>query len=250
MKVTETHAQCLEAVVGCANATDDVSNSVVLVDKPAGWTSFEVIRWLRRRAATRKVGHAGTLDPMATGLLVCMTGRCTKLARVFLEMEKEYEGTLRLGQTTPSFDADTAVDRSVPADHVTRSDVEAAAHRFRGELVQQTPPFSAVKVRGERLHRRARRGDLRPGPPRVVTVSEFEILAADGCDVSFRLVCSKGTYVRALVQDLGQKLGVGAHLVQLRRVRIGEYRVSEAIRIEEAADGLASNRFGGEYDAG
>lgn len=230
-------------VVRRSDASGDIAEAVILLDKPAGITSHDVVQKLRRLAGIRRVGHAGTLDPMATGLLICLTGRCTKLSRFYLELKKEYEGTLRLGQTTASYDADTPVEQERKADHISAEALKVAVGNLSGNLVQQTPAFSAVRVQGERLYQRARRGDVRSGPPRIVTVYAFEILQKRGADVDFRVVCSKGTYIRSLAHDLGQNLGVGAHLIRLRRTRVGEIRVDEALSLEEVAK-LAGSRRG------
>ncbi|NNE48149.1 MAG: tRNA pseudouridine(55) synthase TruB [Rhodothermales bacterium] len=230
-------------VIDRLNRGKDLSNAVVLVNKPGGFTSFDVVRLLRRVARTRKVGHAGTLDPMATGLLVCMTGRSTKLSRFFLEMEKEYSGTIRLGETTASYDADSPVDRVVDAHHVTRDAIRAVTSTFLGEIIQQTPPYSAVRVEGRPLYERARRGDLRSGPPRVVTIHSFDIVDKRGADVDFRMSCSKGTYVRALAHDLGEQLGVGAHLIRLHRDRIGDYCASNALTVNDLSDYAGDDPF-------
>ncbi len=211
----------------------DLSQAVVLIDKPGGVTSHDVVKELRRLSGTRKVGHAGTLDPMATGLLICLTGRCTRLSRYYLELEKEYVGTLRLGQTTASYDADTPVEEVMPAGDVTREAVVEAAGRLLGEIIQMTPAYSAVRIQGEPLYRRARRGELKTGPPRIVSVYAFEVQSKRGDEVDFRVVCSKGTYVRSLVHEVGVSTGVGAHLTRLRRVRIGQFRVEDALRPAE-----------------
>jgi tRNA pseudouridine55 synthase len=171
-----------------------------------------------------------------------MTGRCTKLSRFYLDLEKEYSGTMRLGQTTDSYDADTPVVCTLPADHITKEVIVEAAGRLLGEIVQMTPAYSAVRVHGEPLHRRARRGELAAGPPRVVSVYAFEIEDKRGDDIDFRVVCSKGTYIRSLVSDVGVATGVGAHLTRLRRVRIGDLRVEDALRPDELIRAVGEER--------
>ena len=213
--------------------------AVLLVDKPAGWTSFDVIRRLRRVLPVRKIGHAGTLDPMATGLLICLVGRATKLMEAFMGMPKEYTGTLRLGEVTPSYDADTEVSERRDWRHLTDADLEAARLRFVGDIEQRPPIYSAVKVEGERLYKKARRGETMETPPRRVSVTAFELTGRDGADVSFLVRCSKGTYVRSLAHDFGAVLGVGAHLVALRRTAIGPYRVDRAWTPGGLAEALA-----------
>jgi tRNA pseudouridine55 synthase len=202
--------------------------AVLLVDKPKGWTSFDVIRRLRRTLGVRKMGHAGTLDPMATGLLIVLVGRATKLMNRFMMLPKVYEGTLRLGEVTPTYDAESEVTERRDATVITESALESARTRFLGEIEQQPPAYSAVKVGGERLYKKARRGEEVERPLRKVRIDEFDILDRQGVDVSFRVRCSKGTYIRSLAHDLGTALGVGAHLVALRRTAIGSYTVDHA----------------------
>lgn len=216
-----------------------LEKAVVLVDKPAGWTSFDVIRKLRRVLGVRKIGHAGTLDPMATGLLICLVGRATRLMETFMGMPKEYTGTLRLGEVTPSYDADTDVVARRPWAHVGPDDLEAARASFLGAIEQRPPMYSAVKVEGERLYRKARRGESIETPVRVVQIDTFDLTGRDGPDVHFLVRCSKGTYVRSLAHDFGQVLGVGAHLVALRRTAIGPYRVEQAWTLDALSEALA-----------
>lgn len=207
--------------------------SVLLVDKAGGMTSFDVIRVLRPLVGVKKVGHAGTLDPMATGLLILLIGRgATKRMEDFMGLPKAYVGTLRLGETTPSYDADTEVETRRAADHVTDEDLDAARVPFVGEVTQRAPMYSAVHHKGERLYKKARRGETVERPPRQVTIGAFEVTGRDGADVHFRVECSKGTYIRSLAHDFGEALGVGAHLVALRRTAIGPYRVDDAWPVE------------------
>ncbi|QXD14792.1 tRNA pseudouridine(55) synthase TruB [Rhodocaloribacter litoris] len=216
--------------------------AVLPVDKPPGWSSFDVIRALRRLLGVRKIGHAGTLDPMATGLLICLVGRATKRMASFMELPKTYEGTLRLGEVTPSYDAETEVAERRPWEHVTEAMLEEVRRRFVGEVEQQPPMYSAVKVGGERLYRKARRGEVVERPPRRVRIAAFELTGRDGPDVSFRVHCSKGTYIRTLAHDFGQVLGCGAHLVALRRTAIGPYGVEAAWRLQDLEAALKTRR--------
>lgn len=206
--------------------------AVLLIDKPKGWSSFDVIRKLRRVLGVRKIGHAGTLDPMATGLLICLVGRATKLMNHFMDLPKVYSGTMRLGEVTPSYDAETEVSERRDASGVASGDLERARRTFLGTIQQETPMYSAVKVGGERLYKKARRGEHVPRPPRIVEISQFDLAGRDGADVSFSVHCSKGTYIRSLAHEMGQALGVGAHLVALRREAIGPYAVAGAWTIE------------------
>jgi tRNA pseudouridine55 synthase len=205
---------------------------VILTDKPSEWSSFDVIRRLRRISPIRKIGHAGTLDPMATGLLICLSGKATRLMNRFLAFDKEYTGTIRLGQTTPSWDAETEVELERDASGVTDTSSEEALPAFIGSIQQQTPTYSAVKVGGERLYKKARRGERPVVIPRQVTVYEFEVTGRHGSDVDIRVRCSSGTYIRSLAHELGESLGVGGHLVALRRTSIGPYRVEDAWGVE------------------
>ncbi len=217
---------------------DGFEAAVLPVDKPRTWSSFDVIRKLRRVLGVRKMGHAGTLDPLATGLLIILVGRATKLMERFMELPKVYEGTLRLGEVTPTYDAEGEVTECGDPSAVTREDLAAARERFLGTIRQEAPPFSAIKVDGERLYKKARRGETFQPPTRFVTIDRFELLSRDGPDVSFRVTCSKGTYIRSLAHEFGTVLGVGAHLVVLRRTAIGEFSVGEAWTpegLEEAA---------------
>lgn len=198
------------------------------IDKPQGWSSFDVIRRLRRILRTRKIGHAGTLDPMATGLLICLVGRATKLMTHYMELPKEYVGTLRLGEVTASYDAETEVIESVPVPDFSIETLIANTESFVGEITQLPPMYSAVKVDGERLYKKARRGETVERRPRHVVVETFEIGERRGNDIDFLVRCSKGTYIRSLAHDFGALLGVGAHLTSLRRTRIGDYSVDQA----------------------
>jgi tRNA pseudouridine55 synthase len=205
-----------------------LEKAALLVDKPLERTSFDIVRLVRRHTSGLKVGHAGTLDPKATGLLIVLVGKATKLMERFMECPKTYEGVLRMGATTPSYDTETEVDETSDWSHLTREDLEAAREPFLGYITQKPPLYSAVKVEGERLYKRARRGEDAKRPPRQVRIDTFELTDWDGADVSFRVECSKGTYIRSLAHDYGQALGVGAYLRALRRTAIGPYHVRNA----------------------
>ena len=206
----------------------------ILIDKPKGITSFGAIRRLRRVFGIKKVGHAGTLDPMATGLLIVLVGRkATREQDRFMGLPKVYSGAIRLGETTASYDAETPVEETNPTDHLTESDLESARQKFLGEIEQYPPMYSAIKVGGERLYKKARRGEMVEIKPRSVTISRFDLAKRRGSDVDFLVHCSKGTYIRSLAHDLGEELDVGGHLVALRREAIGPYRVEDAWGLEE-----------------
>ena len=199
----------------------------MLVDKPSGVTSHDVVDVVRRSLRTRKVGHAGTLDPMATGLLILGVGRATRLLRYLGDLPKSYAATGRLGEETDTLDADGRIVRSAPVD-VSRAEIERACAALVGDSMQTPPAYSAVKVGGRKLYEAARKGDALEAPGRRIRVDAFEVSAFDGRDVEVRITCSGGTYVRVLVADVGRTLGCGAHLVRLRRTAIGPFRVEDA----------------------
>jgi tRNA pseudouridine55 synthase len=201
---------------------------VIPIDKPSGMTSFDVIRVLRRATGVRKMCHAGTLDPMATGLLIVLTGRATKRMTEFMDLPKTYSGTIRLGEETPSFDAETEVIRSCDVSHLAQEDLETVRGRFIGDITQRTPVYSAVKLGGERLYRKARRGERVTPPERHVTIRRFDLGPWTPPDLTFAVDCSKGTYIRSLANEFGEALGVGGHLVSLRREAIGSIGVGSA----------------------
>ena len=201
---------------------------LLLVDKPKGVTSHDVVDTLRRALGTRKIGHAGTLDPMATGLLLVGVGRATRLLRFLGDLPKTYEGTGRLGEETDTLDAEGEVVRSAEV-RSTEPDLERAMAALVGESMQRPPAYSAVKVGGRKLHEAARKGQAIEAEPRRIRVDAFDLLAFDGRDFDFRVMCSGGTYVRVLVADVGTALGCGAHLVRLVRTRIGRFDLSDAV---------------------
>lgn len=206
---------------------------VLLIDKPYEWTSFDVVRKLRYLVRTKKVGHAGTLDPLATGLLIICTGRFTKKINEYMAREKEYTGTITLGATTPTYDLESEPVNFKPFEHLTKQDIEAAARGFTG-LIMQTPPIhSAIKKEGKRVYELARKGVDVKLEPRPVTIFEFGIEKVELPVVHFRVVCSTGTYIRSLANDLGASLGCGGYLSSLCRTRIGEFLLSDALSVEE-----------------
>ena len=212
---------------------DFETGEVLLLDKPLTWTSFDIVRKVKNTLRPRKIGHAGTLDPLATGLLILCTGKKTKDIDQIQAQEKEYEGTFRLGQTTPSFDRETAVDAERPYAHLTEAEIRAAVLPFLGEIEQIPPLFSAVKVDGKRAYKLARSGQEAEIKPKTVEIKAFDIMRIELPEIDFRVVCSKGTYIRSLARDLGAALGVGAHLTRLVRTRIGEYKLADAWTVAE-----------------
>lgn len=216
---------------------------VILFDKPLTWTSFQAVGFVRRHARRVtgnkriKVGHAGTLDPLATGLLIICTGRATKTIDQYMGQEKEYVATLKLGATTPSFDGEKPEDATYPIAHITPALVEQALEQFRGEIQQVPPIFSAIKRDGKALYELARKGADVEIEPRTVTIHELEMVSFMPAQLTLRIVCSKGTYIRSLAHDLGKALQSGAYLVGLRRTRIGPHSVTDALdpgRLDDA----------------
>ena len=227
-------------------AEDYLSGQVLLIDKPLHWTSFQAVnklRWEMRRAFNIKkikVGHAGTLDPLATGLLVICTGKMTKQIDTFQGQIKEYTGTFVLGSTTPSFDLETEIDQTYPTEHLTEQLIKNATSQFIGDINQYPPVFSAIKKDGKRLYEFARAGEDVEIKSRKVNISEFEITKIDGLNIDFRVVCSKGTYIRSLAHDFGKALNSGAHLSALRRTKIGNFNVIDALSPEKFIEQLPS----------
>jgi tRNA pseudouridine55 synthase len=218
------------------------TSGLLIVDKPQEWTSHDVVARIRKLAGTRRVGHAGTLDPMATGVLVVGVEKATRLLGYLALTEKEYTGTIRLGQATDSDDADGTVTAEVPAANVTEADLRRAVERQTGDIQQVPPGVSAIKVAGQRSYRLARAGTAPQLAARAVTVRVFAIDAirpdGDVVDVDVRVTCSSGTYIRALARDVGAELGVGGHLTALRRTRVGPYPISSARTLDELAERL------------
>ncbi len=206
---------------------------VLLIDKEIGWTSFDVVRKVRNLVRVKKVGHAGTLDPLATGLLIVCCGKMTKQINQFMNQEKEYTGTIVLGKTTPSFDLETDFDSDTSISHISREDVLNVIPRFTGQIMQVPPVYSALKIDGVPLYKKARKGIDMILEPRAVEARELEITSVELPEVQFRLVSSKGFYVRSLANDLGAALGVGAYLKNLVRTRIGEFTLENAMTIDQ-----------------
>jgi tRNA pseudouridine55 synthase len=208
---------------------------VLLLNKPYTWTSFDVVGKLRNsfKPLKLKVGHAGTLDPLATGLLIICTGKLTKQIDIYQAEEKEYTGTFTLGATTPSYDLETEVDQTFDISNITEAQILDNCKHFIGELDQFPPAHSAIKVDGERLYLKARRGEEVELKSRKVTIKEFEITRIELPEVDFRVVCTKGTYIRSLAKDFGEKLNNGAHLSKLRRTRSGNFKVEDSFEIME-----------------
>ncbi|RIH66413.1 tRNA pseudouridine(55) synthase TruB [Mariniphaga sediminis] len=223
---------------GLGKTYDFLGGEVLLFDKNLDWTSFDLVQRVRNTLCREmgikkmKVGHAGTLDPLATGLMIICTGRATKLIESFQEKEKEYVATLKLGATTPSFDRETEEDNQTDASSVTRESFMSVLQKFVGNIEQVPPLFSAVKVKGKRAFDYARNGEELKLQPKKIVIQKIDVESFELPYVTIRVVCSKGTYIRALARDIGEELGCGAYLTGLRRTRIGEFNVEEALSID------------------
>jgi tRNA pseudouridine55 synthase len=209
---------------------------VILINKPLHWTSFDVVKKVKNLLHLDKVGHAGTLDPLAEGLLILCAGKMTKQIDQFQAQEKEYTGSFHIGQTTPSYDLETAPTPAVSIDHVTKNKVEAATQNFIGSIQQVPPLHSAIKVDGRRAYQLARKGHEMELKSRPVTIQVFEITSIALPEVYFRVVCSKGTYIRSLARDFGNALGTGAYLSSLCRTRIGTFLLKDARQIDDLVE--------------
>ncbi|MDE7125314.1 MAG: tRNA pseudouridine(55) synthase TruB [Muribaculaceae bacterium] len=215
---------------------------ILYIDKPLGWTSFDAVKRVRgallRRLGVKKlkVGHAGTLDPLATGVMIVCTGRATKQIDTLQAGVKEYIATMALGATTPSFDLETEIDATYPTAHITRQLVEETLPKFLGRIEQVPPKFSACKVDGKRAYNMARKGQDVELKPKVLVIDTIELLDFAPESITVRVVCGKGTYIRALARDIGQALGSGAHLTALRRTRVGNACIDDCLSVEQAAE--------------
>ncbi len=223
---------------------DFLAGHTLLIDKPLGWTSFDVVKRVRgiltRRYGVKrfKVGHAGTLDPLATGVMLICTGRATKEIDTLQAGVKEYVATMALGATTPSFDLETEIDATYPTGHITRTLVEETLKRFTGSIEQIPPAFSAVKVDGKRAYKMARKGQTPDLKPKTLQIDELQLLDFKPEEITVRVLCSKGTYIRALARDIGLALGSGAHLTALRRTRVGKALIDDCMTVDNAIQWL------------
>lgn len=221
--------------------------TVLLIDKPLNWTSFDAVSkiksLLKHKCGIKKIkiGHAGTLDPLATGLLIICIGKETKSIEKYQAFEKEYSGSFFLGATTPSFDLETKVDKTFPIEHISQELIIKAAESFVGEQDQMPPIFSAKKVDGKRAYDLARKGKVPQVKPKKVQIHQFTIVDVSLPEVTFNIVCSKGTYIRSIASDFGEKLNSGAYLKSLRRERIGEFNVKDALSLEKLENIISAN---------
>lgn len=226
---------------------DFISGEILYINKPLNWTSFTLVGKLRYKLCRKigikklKVGHAGTLDPLATGVMIICTGKKTKLIESFQYQTKEYIATIKLGATTPSFDLETEIDKTYPTEHITEESVQEVLRQFTGEIWQVPPIYSACKVDGKRAYKFAREGQDVELKPKLLVIDEIELIECKLPVIKVRVVCSKGTYIRALARDIGQALNSGGHLIGLERTRIGEITLDQCIngaQIEEFVDAL------------
>lgn len=221
-----------------------LAGETILVDKPYGWTSFDVVKRIRgvmlRRMGIKKmkVGHAGTLDPLATGVMIIVSGKSTKLIEQLQSGVKEYIATIALGATTPSYDLETEIDARYPTAHITRELVGEVLAKFTGRIEQVPPAFSACKIDGKRAYKMARKGDTVELKPKILVIDEIELLEYSPESITIRVVCSKGTYIRALARDIGAALGSGGHLTALRRTRVGDVTIDRCLSLDDAVSML------------
>lgn len=213
---------------------------VLLINKPLQWTSFDAVRKIRNLIRIKKVGHAGTLDPLATGLLIICTGKFTKKINEYMAQEKEYTGSFTLGAVTPTYDLESEPVNFKPYDHISNETILAATKQFTGEILQVPPAHSAIKVDGKRVYELARKGQEVKLEPRRIVIKAFEITKIELPLVYFKVICSTGTYIRSLANDFGEALGCGAYLSSLCRTRIGEFKVEDALSIQEFEESIKS----------
>lgn len=217
---------------------DILKGKMLLVDKPLTWTSFEVVKYIRKSLVSKfkikriKVGHAGTLDPLATGLLIICIGRQTKQISIYQNLTKTYTGKFKLGEATPSYDAETEVNKTFNYDHIKENDIINLSQKFTGKLMQKPPIFSALKKNGKRMYEYARENKKIEIQEREINIYEFEIIKFTNPYIEFKITCSKGTYIRSIANDFGKKLNSGSYLSELRRINIGEFSVLNALQIE------------------
>ncbi|MBS1597958.1 MAG: tRNA pseudouridine(55) synthase TruB [Bacteroidetes bacterium] len=217
------------------------TGQVLLIDKPLHWTSADVVRKIRNAIKIKKVGHAGTLDPLATGLLILCTGKFTKRINEFMAQEKEYTGSFTLGAVTPTYDLESEPQDFKDISHLTQADVREVITQFKGEILQTPPIYSAIKKDGKRAYELARRGEDVELEPRKIQIKQFEITSVEFPKAEFRVVCSTGTYIRSLANDVGSFLGCGAYLSSLCRTRIGEFTLDQSMSLVDALEEIRKN---------
>ena len=228
---------------------DFITGEIIYINKPLEWTSFDVVNRIRRvlcrtlKQKKLKVGHAGTLGPLATGVMILCTGKSTKRIEELQAEVKEYIATLQLGATTPSYDLEHPIDATYPTEHITLPLIEETLKKFKGEIWQKPPIYSAVKIDGKRAFDYARKGEEVEIKPKLLVIDEIEILKFEEMQLTIRVVCSKGTYIRALARDIGEALNSGAHLIALQRTRVGDVTLSQCYEIEEFISKIENEQF-------
>ena len=243
--ILSCRGRTLSCLVKWMNKMDFISGEILGIDKPLGWTSFDAVKRVRGAIQRRlnvkkfKVGHAGTLDPLATGVLIICTGRSTREIERLQNGTKEYIATVRLGATTPSFDLETEIDATYPYEHITEEMIKEILPRFTGSIMQVPPVFSAVKVDGKRAYKYARKGAEVELKAKPLVIEQLEMLPSVLPELRLRIVCSKGTYIRALTRDIGAALGSGAHLTALCRTRVGAIRLEDCMTVDQAVEKIA-----------
>ena len=215
---------------------------VLLIDKPLHWTSFDAVRKIRNTIRIKKVGHAGTLDPLATGLLIVCTGKFTKKINEYMSQEKEYTGTITLGAVTPTYDLESEPVKHKSVDAITDEMIQRTTQQFTGEILQTPPIHSAIKQKGKRVYLLARQGKEVIMEPRKITIHKFEITSIEMPVITFKVVCTTGTYIRSLANDFGEALGCGGYLSKLRRTRIGNFKVEDAMSVEAFVASVNADR--------
>ena len=229
-----------------AALTPFLEGKILLLDKPIGWTSFNLVQKVRHLTKVAKVGHAGTLDPLATGLLIICTGKFTKQINTYMGMTKEYTGSMVIGATTSTYDLESEPENFQSIDHITEEQIKYATRQFVGDILQMPPQHSAIKKDGKRLYESARQGIEVKVDPRPITIESFEITHIQLPQIDFKVVCSTGTYIRSLVKDFGDALGVGAYMSALRRTKIGAFNVDDAMQwenLQKDIEQLLANDF-------
>ncbi|MEP6584501.1 MAG: tRNA pseudouridine(55) synthase TruB [Ginsengibacter sp.] len=206
---------------------------LLLINKPLEWTSFDVVRKIRNAIKIKKVGHAGTLDPLATGLLIVCTGKFTKKINEYMAQEKEYTGSITLGATTPTYDLESEPRNFKPIDNISEELIHSTTKKFTGDIMQVPPIHSAIKQKGKPVYLLARKGIDVVMEPRKISINKFEITGIEMPEISFKVICTTGTYIRSLANDFGEALGCGGYLSSLCRTRIGKYKLSDALSVEE-----------------
>ena len=221
---------------------DFAEGHTFLIDKPFGWSSFQLVKKVRYLTKVKKVGHAGTLDPLATGLMIICTGKNTKKIQQYQDQNKTYTGIIRLGSTTPSYDLETEINKTFPTAHINAKKISDAVGKLTGKILQNPPAFSAIKITGKRAYLSARKGNIEPLPAREVFIENFDVEDALFPDIQFTIRCSKGTYIRSIADTLGKLLDSGAHLAKLCRTHIGMYDLKDAESIRNFENRIKTNK--------